>query len=363
LPAADVDPEARERLAALGYVGSFVATAADSRTGRADPKDKIGLFNKLGSAVEVAKEREGGEEASFKKVVALLNDVLREDPDVIDAWFMMGTQYLRHDEPRKAIEYLKHTLALKPDYDLAVMNLARAYRRLGDDDAALAGFERYLTIDPKDPFVRYQIGEIWLDRGDLARAEQQFREALGLDPRVAAAKNALGVIALKRGDASAAERMIREAIAAKSDVRLAHFNLALVAEQRGDIRTAEREYIEELKLHPESFRSAFNLSRLYEQVGDREGQIGALKQSIQSNPSFAEGHLFLAKVYLDSETNLTEAIALAKKGIELAPRSEYAPLGHYILADLYNRYGRAGEAAQELARGRALDAEIKRKGR
>src|SRR3982751_1126231 len=33
LPAGDVDPEARQRLAALGYVGSFVATAADSRTG------------------------------------------------------------------------------------------------------------------------------------------------------------------------------------------------------------------------------------------------------------------------------------------------------------------------------------------
>ena len=53
LPAADVDPEARERLAALGYVGSFVATASDPRTGRADPKDKIGLFNTLGAATEL----------------------------------------------------------------------------------------------------------------------------------------------------------------------------------------------------------------------------------------------------------------------------------------------------------------------
>ena len=27
------------------------------------------------------------------------------------------------------------------------MNLAQAYRRLGDDEAALAGFEHYLKID------------------------------------------------------------------------------------------------------------------------------------------------------------------------------------------------------------------------
>ena len=164
---------------------------------------------------------------------------------------------------------------------------------MGDDDAALAGFEHYLTIDPKDPYVRYQIGEIWLDRHDMVKAEEQFRRALETDPKVAAARNALGVIALQRGDrGNGAERMIREAIATKPDVRLAHFNLALLAEQRGDVREAEREYFEELKRHPDSYKSAFNLSRLYEQIGDREGQIGALKQSIQSNPQFAEGHFY-----------------------------------------------------------------------
>ena len=361
LPAADVDPEARQRLAALGYVGSFVASASDPRTGRADPKDKIGLFNKLGEATEMAKDRDDSDAAGFARIIALLEAVVREDPEVIDGWFMLGTQYLRFGDPKKAAEYFKKTLELKPDYDLAVINLAHAYRRLGDDQAALAGFEHYLSIDPKDPYVRYQMGELFLDRGETAKAEEQFTKALELDKGVAAARNALGVIALQRGDAAGAERQIREALTAKPDVRLAHFNLALLAEQRGDIRLAEREYFEELKLHPDSYRAAFNLSRLYEQIGDREGQIGALKQSITSNPQFAEGYFFLAKAYLDSNTNLTEAIDLARKGLEIAPRSEFAPLGHYVLADIYNRQGRAAEANREVALGRALEQKIEKK--
>ncbi len=356
MPAADVDPEARERLAALGYVGTFVASASDPRTGRADPKDKIGLFNKLNEATDISRDREDDPEGSFKRVITLLNDVIHQDPQVIDAWFMRGTKYLSHGDLEKAVADFKQTLTLKPDYDLAVSNLAQAYRRMGNDEAALAGFERYLQLDPKDPFVHYQMGEIWLDRGDLPRAESLFRRALDLDPGVVAAKNALGVIALQRGDPTTAERLIREALATKSTLRLAHFNLALVAEQRGDIRTAEREYIDELKGHPENFKAAFNLSRLYEQVGDREGQIDALKQSIVSNPRFAEGHLFLAKAYLDAGTKLDEAIKLAEKGLSLAPRSEYAPLGHYVLADIYNRQRRPREAAEELAVGRALEA-------
>ena len=355
LPAADVDPEARERLAALGYVGSFVASASDPRTGRADPKDKIGLFNKLGEAQEQSRDAEPNDRAAFTRVVALLEEVVREDPQVIDAWFMLGTQHLRRGDAAKAVEYFQRTLRLKPDYDLAVINLANAYRRMGNVEAALAGFEHYLKIDPKDAFVRYQMGEIFLDRGDLARAEQHFSDALRLNPQVVAAKNALGVVALQRGDAAGAERLIREALAAKPDLRLGHFNLALLAEQRGDVVGAEREYIEELKRHPDSYRAAFNQFRLYEKVGDREGQLGALKQSIHSNPHFAEGYLYLSKFYLDSGANLDEAIALARKGLELAPQSPHAPLGHYVLADIYNRQGRSREAAEQLARGRALD--------
>ncbi len=243
LPPGDVDPEARERLAALGYVGSFVATAADPRTDRADPKDKIGLFNKLGDAIELSKEKDAEGRPPFKAIVALLDQVVAEDPQVIDAWFMMGTQYMAHGDLEKAVGYFKRTLTLKPDYDLAVFNLAQAYRRMGDDEAALAGFEHYLTLDPKDPFVQYQMGEIWLDRGDLPRAEQLFRRALEIDGQVVAAKNALGVIALQRGDPATAERLIREAIAVKPTLRLAHFNLGLLAEQRGDLPGAEREYL------------------------------------------------------------------------------------------------------------------------
>ena len=355
LPAADVDPEARQRLAALGYVGSFVATASDARTDRADPKDKISVFNKLGQATELSKETGPDGKSQFPEVVALLEDILRNDPEVIDAWFMMGTQHMTHGQPEKAVQYFQKTLQLKPDYDLAVHNLAQAYRRMGNDDAALAGFEHYLTLDPKDAFVHYQMGEIWLDRGNAPKAEELFKRALELDPQVAAAKNALGVMALQRGDVAGAERMIREAIATKPNVRLGHFNLALIAEQRGDIRTAEREYLEELKAHPEAYKAAFNMSRLYEKVGDREGQIAALKQSIESNPQFAEGHIFLAKAYLDSGRNFDEAVALARKGAGLGPSPDVAPLAHYVLADIFSRQGRAAESAREASRGRALE--------
>jgi len=351
----DVDPEARARLAALGYVGSFVATASGPKSDRADPKDKIELFNLMIESREMAKDQ-----ASSERVIAMLEKVIAQDPKVIDAWFNLGNVHYKLGRFDQAITYFSKALALKPDYDLAVVNMANAYRRIGKDDAALAGYERYLSIDPKNAHVRYQLGEIYMDRGDITRAEQNFRQALDVDKRVAAARNALGAIAFARGDLDAAERETRAALQLKAAVRLAHYNLALIAEARGDAARAEQEYKKELELHEKSYKAAFNLSRLYERQRNTTAQIAMLRQSIAANPQFAEGHFFLAKAYLDAGTNLPEALSLARKGLELDPNSPVAPLGHFVAAGVLLAQGQSAAAAAEVARGHALEARLAR---
>ena len=353
--APDVDPEARARLAALGYVGSFVATVSGPATARADPKDKIGLFNLMTDSREIAKDKD-----SFETVVAMLTKVVRDDPNVIDAWFNLGNAYFKVGRFDEAIRYFSKALELKPDYDLAVINMANAYRKLGRDDAALAGYERYLSIDPKNAQVRYQVGEIYLDRGEDAKAQENFTAALAIDPRTASARNALGALAFKHGDIAGAESQIRAALAMKPDVRLAHYNLALISEQRGDDRTAEAEYQRELELHPGAYKASFNLSRLYERQGNIIKQMASLKSAIESNPQFAEGYLFLAKAYVDTNGDPNEAIRLARKGLELKPDPSVAPLGHYAMAAALMKQGHGDAAARELAAGRALESRTTR---
>jgi tetratricopeptide (TPR) repeat protein len=355
LPAQDVDPVVRARLAALGYVGSFVAGPTDARTDRADPKDKIRVVTLMSKAHDL----EPGP-GTFARQVDILRSVLEEDPNVLAAWFSLGNAHFRERKFREAIVYFKRVLELKPDYDLAVINMASAYRQLEEDEAALAGFAHYLTLDPRNAYVRYQMGEIYLDRGDMVRAEESFRAALAIDDKVAPAKNALGALAFRRGDLPAAERLIREALTLRGDVRLARYNLALIAETRGDIRTAEREYLEELKQHPDAFRAAFNLARLYEKMGERQLQMDALKQAIEANPKFPEGHILLAKLHLDNNA-LAEATKLAQKGLSLGPESPLAALGHYVLADVYSRMGRPADADREAAKGRRLESQLGRK--
>jgi arylsulfatase A-like enzyme/Tfp pilus assembly protein PilF len=350
----EVDPDTRARLAALGYVGSFVSADPEpsERSSLADPKDKIHLYNLMRRARE-ASLGEGGAPAA----IDALRQVLDEDPEVIDAWVRLGNEHLKERQLPAAIESYRKALELKPDYDLAVINLANAYRSAGKPDDAMLGYRQFLRLDPRNAQVRYQLAQMLLERNELEEAEEHLREAVQFAPKMAAAQNARGVIALKRSDPETAVRLINEALAMKPDVRLAHFNLALVAEARGDAQEAARLYREELELYPESYKVEFNLGLVLGAMGDRKGEAAALRRAIEINPDFVEGHFFLAKTLLDAGERLDEAIELAQRGLELGPSPAIAPMGHYLLADIFTRLGRTQEAERELASARALERE------
>jgi tetratricopeptide (TPR) repeat protein len=140
----------------------------------------------------------------------------------------------------------------------------------------------------------------------------------------------------------------------------AHYNLGLLYEHKGDIPRAIEEYKEEIEIHPAAYPAHFNLALVYAKQGKLREQVTELKDAINSNKKFARSYLFLAKAYLDLNENLNEAISLANKGLELEPEAESAPLGHYVLADIYNRLGRMAEYTAEVEKGRALEQKLKK---
>lgn len=347
-----IDPETRARLTSLGYVSSFVATEDDATVARADPKDKIALFNLMSEARDLG----DGDDADTARMIGLLRQVVADDPQVIDAWFNLGNVHYRRGDYGEAITHFRQALALKPDYDLALINMANAYRALGRDEEALAGYEHYLRVDPKNAWVQYQAGEIHLDRGNVDRAGDYFREALAIDPKVAPARVALGAIAIRRGDAGTAEREIRAALDLVPDVRLAHFNLGVLAESKGDLDGALAAYRREFAMHDDAYKAVFNAARLLQQRRSPEARA-LFERAVAINSRFAEGHFYLAQAKL-AAGDVEGAVISARAGLALDRTSPAAPLGHFVLADVAMRRGRLDEAARELEAGKALERRL-----
>jgi len=352
-----LDNDTIEKLRALGYVGGFTSSARLSRsTGLADPKDKIHLYNKLKQAEGASADRE------YDDALKKLGEVIDEDPGIMEARQVRGQIYMELDRPEEAVEECRAALEIDPEYGAAIFTMAQAYRKLKKPDEAAAGFRRLIQLDPKDPKPYMNLGEISLDIRDFDAAISHLEKAIAMDPEHSAvAHNLLGSAYLEKKMLEPAEREIRRSLEMRPQIPDAHYNLGLLYEEKGDLQRAADEYRKEIEIHPAAYPAYFNLALLCAKTGDRQGEFEHFKEAVKANPQFARGYLFLAKAYLDRNENFDEAIRLALKGLELEPEAESAPLGHFVLADIYNRLGRLSEYRAELEKGQALEARTKKR--
>jgi tetratricopeptide (TPR) repeat protein len=352
---ANLDPETLERLAALGYVGSTAPIAPDAVL--ADPKSKIALFNRMSLAKAQAQKDE-----TLALGIETMNAVLTEDPGIIDAHLTLANWLNRAKRANEAIARYREVLKLQPENVIAMNNLAQVYRARREWNSAIEGYRAVLKLDPKSPQAWYQLATLYLDTGQIAEAEKTFREALRANPKMGASYVSLGVIAFSRGDRAAAESLVREGLAIESDLRSAHYTLARIVEERSDraaFDEAARLYERELAGFPDHGRARFNLAQIHRARGDRAAYLRGLESLITESPEFGPGFFFLARERL-SEGRIDAAFDLATRGLAVDQASEVSPLGHFVLADVWNRRGDQARSRAEALKGQALTARIRR---
>jgi arylsulfatase A-like enzyme/Flp pilus assembly protein TadD len=349
-----LDPETLQRLAALGYVGNVIDV--DPTAVLPDPKQKLPLFAQMNAAKHLA------DDDRIEDAVARMRAVITADPKIMDAHITLGSWLVKLKRPDEAIAAYQQALALKPDDDIALFNLARlllARGRTRDALDALEVFRSALKVNPKNPQSWYNLATMYLDLGRAADARSSFAEALAANPKMGAAMNGLGAIAFEDGQLAKAESLVRRALELEPRLRSGRYNLARIHEAQGDGRGAEALYREELETYPDYGRARFNLAQLGRAAGDRGAYLRELEACVDKAPDFGACFFFLAREELDAG-RLDPAADLAKRGLEAQPRSDTAPLGHFVLADVYSRRGESAMAEAEAAKGRKLEAALRK---
>jgi tetratricopeptide (TPR) repeat protein len=338
-----IDEETREKLAALGYIGSFSDPAKLKGKKLANPREKIGVFNKLSDAREMGMQGKG-EEA--KK---LIQEIINEDPDVIDAYFAMGNIYFKEENYEEAIRYFRESLNRKPDDSLSIINIANAYRRWGKMGEAEKILLDSLAKGISDPQFYFILGGMKISQNKDAEAIRYYEKCISLNSDSAASHNALVTIYLNAKNLGKAEQHIRAAIDLNPKLTGVNFRWAQILEEKGDLAAAAQAYEKELENSPKHFKACFNLSRVMRLMGRVDEEERYLNQTIEINPDFPLTYFYLARIYLNRGERYQEAIDLVNKGIALKPEPSELPLGYFLLADRDNsRSQEYAEKAQAL---------------
>ncbi|MGB7296802.1 MAG: tetratricopeptide repeat protein, partial [Candidatus Aminicenantales bacterium] len=352
----NIDHESLIKLQALGYIGAFHGSSVQ-RAGRdlADPKDKIELYNEIKLTQFLVTEEK------LAQAEEKIRAVLEKDPTILEARYLAGNIFSKQKRYEEALQEYKSALEVRPDYYEAVFGLALVYKETGKHDEAVLGFRRLIDLDPKDTKPYFHLTEVYQDMGDLEEAHRSIRTAVEINPESRFLRNRLGAVLLELKRYEEAESEIRAALAVELSQPLlnAHFNLALIHEARGEWDAAGAEYRREQETAPHNYRPDFNLGLLLlnaKQPGAAEEEF---RSCLSKNEDFAPAHVFLAKALMDAGKDLSEAEALALKGLELGLDRNTEILGHFVLADIYNRLGRPGESGRHVEAARRLQREAR----
>lgn len=343
-----IDEETRERLAALGYVSSFVDLKTTMGKKLANPKDKIDVFNNLSRAREI------GMEGKAEEAIRIIEKIISEDPNISDAYFTLGNIYFRIGQFDRAINNFQQSLVLKPDDVFAAINMANCYLRLGKPEEAEKFLLDFINKGFPDSQIYFLLGNMKFFEQRYDEAIKYYQECLNLNPDSASAYNALGAVYFQLGEIDKAEQNLVQALKFNPELTNVNYNLAQVYEAKGMVDKAIVAYQEELKHSPKHFKAAFNLARLYRFQNNDHEEEKLLRLCLEIEPDFPLTYFYLARIYLNRQERLEEALALVRQGIELKPAPKDLALGYFILADIYNRLGNNSLSMEYARRGQEV---------
>lgn len=163
------DPEQVKKLAALGYLGS--AAPAENATNLANPIDRIDELTMLHKSIGLYVERK------YDEAVTLLQELLRKEPAMTDAWQQLANTYHKMGRTEQSLAALQQADRYKPGDPITLASIANEYFDLGETSQARLFAERSIAVS--GPAEAHEVlASVLLHDKDFAGAEREARVAL-----------------------------------------------------------------------------------------------------------------------------------------------------------------------------------------
>jgi tetratricopeptide (TPR) repeat protein len=239
-----------------------------------------------------------------------------------------GVAFLQQADLDHAIEQFKAGLAIDPQDAHLHYDLGLALKLKDNLAAAVPEFERAAELDKTLPDPAYTLGIIYMQQGRFADAAVQLKNATALQPGNGDAWALLGSVLKDSGDPTGAFDALKHAIALEPDQPSLHIQLAALEVQAGDkeAATADRKIAAELSRRVVSRQHAdfaLKSGRLLLSQGKLDEAIVQLKIAEQAEPTIAETHKLLAEAY-DRQGKAADA-ALERKSAASLDTGNAAP--------------------------------------
>ena len=338
-----MDPEARDALAALGYVWTPEGKLDASESDLPDPKDRVHMWEKSQFANQLVRL------GQLEEAEVALREVLAEDPGSILPRSALIGVLMSQKRYEEAHEIELETIALPGVRTSNFVRLAEIERRL-EIPTWKERLERAKEFDPRDPLpwisegdhlseagnpeeaiekyekaleIDDQAARAWIGIGNTRHREKRdeeainaFKAALEIDPVSVEAHYNLGVLLDKGGKPGLAEQAYRQAVEVNPDHLVSLVNLANLKLRSGRLDPAEELYRRALKRAPEDYNALFNYGMCKLRQDEAGKAVPLFARAAESRPTMLEP-LLLQGAALATDKQFEEALGVTERVLEM----------------------------------------------
>ncbi len=216
-------------------------------------------------------------EATFKQVIAA-------KPDNPEAYYNLGTLYLRRNAFPGAREYLERTVKLRPDYPEAWNNLGMVAAHENQADEAVRNFQQALQQRPTYTIALLNLGNFYRRQGNFAEAEKLLNRAREIEPEDPEVNYNIGMLYARQNQFENAVKYLEQAVSLRPDYPDALNNLGVLFVQMQRYPEAEQRFTTCIQVAPNFDQAYLNLARLYVILNDKEKAKEVLHALLRQQP-------------------------------------------------------------------------------
>ncbi|MEO8302821.1 MAG: XrtA/PEP-CTERM system TPR-repeat protein PrsT [Betaproteobacteria bacterium] len=200
--------------------------------------------------------------------LAQLQQAFSKDPGQARAGVALAGLYLKHDQPKKAIEVIDAVVRREPD-NVAVVNMQGVvHAAAGDRGGARAAYERVLSLNSRFHAARLNLARLDLAEGKPDVARERLNELLKGDPRNGEAMFEFALLEEQAGNGAETVRWLEKAMTVPRQAAHAGARLTDVFLRQRDVGRALTVSRQTLTIAPKDLSVLFARSRALIAAGD-----------------------------------------------------------------------------------------------
>ena len=271
----------------------------------------------------------------YKKAIDCYQEIIRSDPDDIDAYIGLGDVYIITGDYLGAISAFEKAIQINPDSFNACIRLARTYRRTSNFKKTYEYFQRYLQLNPHSLEAYGSLGTVYSNQGEYDRAIECFSQAVKISPGRADFYCGLGDVYNKVGQYEKAKNYFEKAVERNPRSADNYVSLGAVYLKQGEYDRAIECFSQAVKINPGRADFYCDLGDVYNKVGQYEKAKNCFEKAIEKNPRSANSYSSLGAIY-SNQGEYHKAIECFSQAVEINPgRTDF----YYQIGHAYNETG------------------------